>query len=151
MRGTGGAYGRCKNSHRITPAHAGNSCRRVKLCSCNRDHPRACGEQLLDNINTAYDVGSPPRMRGTVNLYLEELLPSGITPAHAGNREQSQQIAIGSKDHPRACGEQHPIELKTVATSGSPPRMRGTVILLNRSMLYLRITPAHAGNRSIYF
>ena len=69
MRGTG--YGREPSLHetRITPAHAGNRLKESMLISRQRDHPRACGEQI-DNANyLCYNVGSPPRMRGTGSIF----------------------------------------------------------------------------------
>ena len=50
-------------------------------------------------------------------------------------------------DHPRACGEQDFIVVKPKAVEGSPPRVRGTVIILIICSGAPRITPARAGNR----
>ena len=49
----------------ITPAHAGKSPLRLRVCLPARDHPRACGEKVLALLDIAYSRGSPPRMRGT--------------------------------------------------------------------------------------
>ena len=48
MRGAAAAY--CSRSlpFRIIPAHAGSSRSRRRHGACRRDHPRACGEQMLD-------------------------------------------------------------------------------------------------------
>ncbi len=50
----------------IIPAHAGNSTTLIKSGTLSRDHPRACGEQLPFNELIITEVGSSPRMRGTV-------------------------------------------------------------------------------------
>mgnify|MGYP001014800241 CR=1 FL=1 len=49
----------------ITPAHAGNRKVTLVLDAATRDHPRACGEQLLHDLHAGTKLGSPPRMRGT--------------------------------------------------------------------------------------
>ena len=49
------------------------------------------------------------------------------------------------KDHPRACGENLPIEYNAVPVIGSPPRMRGKLIEAKSFVDGIRITPAHAG------
>ena len=65
MRGT--AFSAVTSAHkiRITPAHAGNSGIPSKTKFSAQDHPRACGEQVLENLVLFVAVGSPPRMRGT--------------------------------------------------------------------------------------
>ena len=50
-----------------------------------RDHPRVCGEHVLDRIDNRRDPGSSPRMRGTLIRILEESYADGIIPAYAGN------------------------------------------------------------------
>ena len=54
-------------SRRITPACAGNS-NRCRNCSRrSQDHPRVCGEQDGLTVEETIDLGSPPRVRGTVS------------------------------------------------------------------------------------
>ena len=69
----------------IIPALAGNT----HSCSSTRttwwDHPRACGEHVCDIPAEAFNRGSSPRLRGTLNT--PSTLPPhiGIIPALAGN------------------------------------------------------------------
>ena len=91
---------------RITPACAGNSFPFVIIHEIQKDHPRVCGEQYDANMENAVEVGSPPRVRGTVDFFP---LGSGIvriTPACAGNSYSSHQRTPQAQDHPRVCGEQ---------------------------------------------
>ena len=70
----------------ITPACAGNS---VTVCDCQgleEDHPRVCGEQVCCCGKLNRYRGSPPRVRGTVQLDFAGLNGARITPACAGNR-----------------------------------------------------------------
>ena len=51
--------------YRITPAHAGNTSVDIEISSQRRDHPRPCGEHVIEVFVMLAMVGSPPPMRGT--------------------------------------------------------------------------------------
>ena len=51
---------------RITPAYAGKSSRAKMELSRNQDHPRVCGEKLVEAGRISQEEGSPPRVRGKV-------------------------------------------------------------------------------------
>ena len=69
----------------IIPARAGNSLAAHGGDALERDHPRACGEQLISRSRSTCAEGSSPRVRGTV-LVGEPVTPGrGIIPARAGN------------------------------------------------------------------
>ena len=68
-----------------------------------------------------------------------------ITPAHAGKTTMEKAEFTAPSDHPRACGENWHTMLHDIATSGSPPRMRGKHDRRDKEERTLRITPAHAG------
>ena len=146
MRGTAQALLDLPTVRGITPAHAGNSPPPAALHHIFWDHPRSCGEQVLENVRAANTWGSPPLMRGTVKSgNFQGILP-GITPAHAGNRDKPSIVVFDVQDHPRSCGEQTialalmPLSLK------SPPLMRGTDACNGGASINYGITPAHAGN-----
>ena len=48
----------------ITPAHAGKTRQASRKCRSRWDHPRACGENLVEDPRARGILGSPPRMRG---------------------------------------------------------------------------------------
>ena len=48
----------------ITPAHAGKTASGLPPEECDRDHPRACGENERKLEEEELKRGSPPRMRG---------------------------------------------------------------------------------------
>ena len=85
-------------------------------------------------------------MRGTVGFGVGRTPQAGITPAHAGNSPQNNTLSLGLEDHPRSCGEQLEHHCFTLLTTGSPPLMRGTVLITQQLAGGPRITPAHAGN-----
>ena len=129
----------------ITPAHAGKTFSNFSRSTSTRDHPRACGENILFPAFRNLFLGSPPRMRGKrVDKGIFEFL-LGITPAHAGKTHCIECRKSGFQDHPRACGENTAKSLRSFALTGSPPRMRGKRFITGFSCACARITPAHAG------
>ena len=146
MRGTGGQRSRREPSTRITPAHAGNRGIEAIKVWVWKDHPRTCGEQQRCPVTTAWLLGSPPHMRGTVGNHLDPVRWDRITPAHAGNRQFINAGLHGHEDHPRTCGEQSTTFLLAHEIKGSPPHMRGTADGSREIPAPLGITPAHAGN-----
>ena len=91
--------------------------------------------------------GSPPRVRGTDHIYALPYQIPRITPARAGNRSSCVIGFSKRQDHPRACGEQSDPAQKVGIRQGSPPRVRGTGLLILRAEGNAGITPARAGNR----
>ena len=80
------------------------------------------------------------------------LLPSspfartcGITPAHAGLTIQLLLFPICTRDHPRACGAYRSFPRCLSRPLGSPPRMRGLLCARCCAVIFMGITPAHAG------
>ena len=129
----------------ITPAYAGKSIPYCEGVVMEWDHPRVCGEKMLEKSFVESAPGSPPRMRGKVYSFCNERLRFGITPAYAGKRLPQPGRSSSARDHPRVCGEKFTEELRANAGQGSPPRMRGKEPLTEWLMRQLGITPAYAG------
>ena len=149
VRGTGSAESSRIRAIRITPACAGNRLRYRCMSGMVGDHPRVCGEQFSYAYSRVHTTGSPPRVRGTANGSAGIFAAYRITPACAGNRKLAHSSSIQTGDHPRVCGEQSCIVKLTSMELGSPPRVRGTVTFRNIVGVYVRITPACAGNSAI--
>ena len=64
MRGKAGSDACPDPCGRITPAYAGKRKPCLLMVWQFQDHPRVCGEKLLQRPVQAFPVGSPPRMRG---------------------------------------------------------------------------------------
>ena len=109
------------------------------------DHPRGCGDKVSGSPLKRHPMGSPPRMRGQVSskFCISRIL--GITPADAGTRQTLGIGVIGGEDHPRGCGDKFLSVAEKRLNLGSPPRMRGQVVVLSASDGVMRITPADAG------
>ena len=134
----------------ITPACAGKRhCPRFRLGRI-RDHPRVCGEKALSALNRCAAWGSPPRMRGKVQLQPGQPAALGITPTYAGKSCWPSCVPAVSRDHPRVCGEKSQSTSASPRALGSPPRMRGKGVKQSNSRIRMGITPAYAGKSCIY-
>ena len=59
----------------------------------------------------------------------------------------ARRYAGRPQDHPRPCGEKKLDQSELVYKAGSPPPMRGKVVVVQVVLAFMRITPAHAGKR----
>ena len=89
----------------ITPAYAGNTLKSAEPSNRIWDYPRIRGEYLRSSKYTAVSLGLPPHTRG-IQVHLRFfLLPSGITPAYAGNTFAVECELHFNRDYPRIRGE----------------------------------------------
>ena len=84
-------------------------------------------------------------MRGKVKPFLCPLCHKGITPAYAGKSLFTFRKVMRLRDHPRLCGEKYSVYFLPLYGIGSPPPMRGKVIVDPVAETTSRITPAYAG------
>ena len=105
MRGKGSFFALLYLFEGITPAYAGKSCKSLRSARAREDHPRLCGEKLIQNAAFLKVTGSPPPMRGKVILYIN--------------------LSDSIQDHPRLCGEKRIVSASPDCVMGSPPPMRG--------------------------
>ena len=133
--------------HRITPACAGKSCPLPRRTVSVRDHPRVCGEKLVQFVHFRCPKGSPPRVRGKDPDAERGCERGGITPACAGKRSARSAACLAGKDHPRVCGEKLHSLSPQLCVHGSPPRVRGKVDAATLTLKARGITPACAGKR----
>ena len=145
VRGKQGTRTESVTGTRITPAGAGKTRISSSRSGASEDHPRRCGENILQMRSFIILPGSPPQVRGKPPAEVIYMDYAGITPAGAGKTVSSVPLPAKKRDHPRRCGENaHPTTRKR-NQSGSPPQVRGKLknfILLD---VALRITPAGAG------
>ena len=127
VRGKGSSSFDLLARHRITPACAGKSQRKV--------------------LEKATRLGSPPRVRGKDRLVQPNQPLWRITPACAGKSCDSHFFSPLLWDHPRVCGEKQRCHIVGGKRQGSPPRVRGKVNEALESTNKTRITPACAGKR----
>ena len=137
--------------HGITPAYAGKREGPKNAQSKVGDHPRVCGEKCIPLTRGHGRQGSPPRMRGKVQLGEIDLQDIWITPAYAGKSGPCPDRVPPAGDHPRVCGEKSQSTSASPRALGSPPRMRGKGVKQSNSRIRMGITPAYAGKSSMLF
>ena len=135
-----------RNSLR-SPACAGKSLRQACGSAPSKDHPRVCGEKCVSRVPRSFSVGSPPRVRGKVDIEHRKPHPHGITPACAGKSMADSRGCRRPRDHPRVCGEKLISNTGSRIPMGSPPRVRGKVWRTVAAAGDPGITPACAGKR----
>ena len=84
VRGKDQACSRWRYPDGITPAYAGKSLSVPTHGSRPGDHPCVCGEKLARLYSSVPVPGSPPRVRGKVEIDARKFNEAGITPACAG-------------------------------------------------------------------
>ena len=70
--------------NRITPAGAGKTSLFFNFTVVQQDHPRRCGENILQREQPQQLLGSPPQVRGKLPQLECKSVCVGITPAGAG-------------------------------------------------------------------
>ena len=112
---------------RFIPTHVGNTTTAVHVYVSGTVHPHACGEHGILSATGASDIGSSPRMWGTLWFYSFLQQSTRFIPTHVGNTTPFCLPSVFIPVHPHACGEHY---LKTpyiVVDNGSSPRMWGTL------------------------
>ena len=135
----------------IIPACAGNTCRILPRFHRHRDHPRVCGEHVIQKKAGVGLTGSSPRVRGTPEGIAFILRACGIIPACAGNTMSTDLALKNLGDHPRVCGEHISTRFFRTLQSGSSPRVRGTPFMRFCAVNLDGIIPACAGNTTLGF
>ena len=130
---------------RLIPAHAGKTPTSRDHGRQSPAHPRACGEndQLSGHLRRVR--GSSPRMRGKLPDGHNHVFHAGLIPAHAGKTKNVSNTQVKIRAHPRACGENSPVQGQRVPVLGSSPRMRGKLFPCRNRHLTSGLIPAHAG------
>ena len=147
-RGKVRAAGTTGRPHRIIPACAGKSLRRVGPASICRDHPRMRGEKKIHATQKPIKVGSSPHARGKEDSLISGAKTVRIIPACAGKRPNRSANSHLSQDHPRMRGEKSICSFVVSSTPGSSPHARGKGSVQKWEKSKLRIIPACAGKSS---
>ncbi len=136
---------------RFIPAPAGNTGREAGAPPHMPVHPRACGEHSCGLLLHGPQVGSSPRLRGTLQIFLYQKDQGRFIPAPAGNTRERFALRGQSPVHPRACGEHNGESIWAWFEGGSSPRLRGTQPNVASLPAYLRFIPALRGTLKVLF
>ena len=90
-------------------------------------------------------VGSPPQVRGKLDVIACVDYFHRITPAGAGKTDYTSTVSARVQDHPRRCGENFRNNPVAENIPGSPPQVRGKHSYMCCGGIRDRITPAGAG------
>ena len=146
VRGTRAGRAGGTRQLRFIPACAGNTEAAGVRQARPAVHPRVCGEHTGAPLRHRAAHGSSPRVRGTLAGTLGCLVQHRFIPACAGNTRRPRICRRRSQVHPRVCGEHLFRIALCVLSSGSSPRVRGTLVSTGECMSVLRFIPACAGN-----
>jgi len=149
VRGTAYRRDNCPACRRFIPACAGNGRCAVTFTDSASVHPRVCGERRSRCAADKVNVGSSPRVRGTVVPDPFLFTAHRFIPACAGNGGTGCSIQVRRSVHPRVCGERFSLGLSLLKVFGSSPRVRGTVAHDRRRQGRRRFIPACAGNGTL--
>ena len=116
--------------------------------SSSRDHPRVRGEKRKRFRHRPKTSGSPPRVRGKGRRHTRPPGGDRITPARAGKSLRGLSVSTWKWDHPRACGEKHPILTSCSAQRGITPARAGKSIAARRSPGSSRDHPRACGEKA---
>ena len=101
-------------------------------------------------IKAVLTGGSSPRVRGTRGGNIQGRAIFRFIPACAGNTAADPRCRTGYPVHPRVCGEHAVPASDVVLTSGSSPRVRGTLARDPGGHRLRRFIPACAGNTVLF-
>ena len=141
---------RDRGTRGIIPACTGSTTSIAAPSPLTRDHPRMCGEHVLELRQSCPTVGSSPHVRGA--RLLSKVMPSitGIIPACAGSTCTVFVYGRSYWDHPRMCGEHAPSCSPYPKTAGSSPHVRGAPSASRCGFHVPGIIPACAGSTMAY-
>ena len=134
---------------RLIPACAGKTPRASSSRNRVRAHPRVCGENSTVTHQAPPAQGSSPRVRGKRTSLSKLLRISGLIPACAGKTSSPVTSPVGTKAHPRVCGENLTRNAERSRLSGSSPRLRGKRLGRCRHGCGRGLIPACAGKTSV--
>ena len=149
VRGTARPLPSGSRRSRFIPACAGNGSSSEPRPSRPTVHPRVCGERRQLLLPPPVQLGSSPRVRGTVLLRPTGSRVHRFIPACAGNGGELHLPNAIMAVHPRVCGERAAARARFMRVpnfDGSSPRVRGTAPVLVVPVARLRFIPACAGN-----
>ena len=130
----------------IIPACAGSTAPTSCHLRRGRDHPRMCGEHIVQSVTSICAPGSSPHVRGAPTTQGIVGDTYGIIPACAGSTGRIYAGLQQAGDHPRMCGEHNPSDDSHVDASGSSPHVRGAPPVFRPPVSTLGIIPACAGS-----
>ena len=130
---------------RNIPAHTGKTTPGILTSHRLPEHPRAYGENGLQESIFGILDGTSPRIRGKREALLKELSPARNIPAHTGKTAPASVTVTAGPEHPRAYGENGHLVRGGLGIVGTSPRIRGKLSTWSGGCQCSRNIPAHTG------
>ncbi len=131
---------------RFIPTPVGNTSRAALLASPISVHPHACGEHFFLILLLRLNIGSSPRLWGTLLKPDVQEFDNRFIPTPVGNTLVHTDRLFLSTVHPHACGEHHRLACALFLFRGSSPRLWGTRIRAAGQLATGRFIPTPVGN-----
>ena len=112
------------------------------------DHLRVCGADGAAQYALEHHGGSPPRVRSRRQQLMHGVGDAGITSACAEQTRPRRTTRCPTWDHLRVCGADYGVNARSIAVSGSPPRVRSRPFPRTEATACRRITSACAEQTS---
>ena len=109
MRGKPGEPRKSHDFLRNIPAYAGKTAAMHFAFDQQTEHPRVCGENAVAPLVGEISSGTSPRMRGKRHGSETTWSDRRNIPAYAGKTCVAAQSHQPGAEHPRVCGENHPV------------------------------------------
>ena len=130
---------------RNIPAYAGKTWWAMGGCTRPPEHPRVCGENIVELGIALGPSGTSPRMRGKLWKTFSTTRSSRNIPAYAGKTMAHDRRRRTIQEHPRVCGENVYLPPWEPPPPGTSPRMRGKLATKIGGLTTGRNIPAYAG------
>ena len=131
---------------RFIPTPVGNIIDAVREYARFSVHPHACGEHQHDRHPISLQVGSSPRLWGTLYHTSVAMLHLRFIPTPVGNIAVVLNCESGKTVHPHACGEHDFFNQIGQRCHGSSPRLWGTWFFPSTAHSGERFIPTPVGN-----
>ena len=126
----------------------GNGLLSCFISSFSSVHPHACGERGITYLVPLPEKGSSPRLWGTEISGIVQAIKDRFIPTPVGNGRAARYFLRPAPVHPHACGERPSSPFPIGHSSGSSPRLWGTVRKLAGIGIIGRFIPTPVGNGS---
>ena len=134
---------------RFIPTPVGNMRHAEKGALHSPVHPHACGEHFMSRTAPQTSIGSSPRLWGTLHPITTTDVARRFIPTPVGNIHGFDSQRRATAVHPHACGEHSSFSRASITSSGSSPRLWGTLAKGTRRGWQERFIPTPVGNMDV--
>ena len=146
MWGTRGYFFCLTYNLRFIPTYVGNTYLLLFFTFHSPVHPHVCGEHASKSAKRRIKSGSSPRMWGTQRYPVSQSRDYRFIPTYVGNTVVGPSGCVPHTVHPHVCGEHDILTNLYHCTTGSSPRMWGTLLVRGIVRDLEWFIPTYVGN-----